>query len=602
MRGRPIWALAAIFAASAAVSAVAAHADVAALLSQAETVLITDVLQIVPAALLNQNDPVSISDSVQIVPSALLNRNEPVTVTDSVHLTPSALLTVTEAVHISDVVSFPDTTPPAVTVPAAIVAEATSANGATVTFTATANDPDNGVVPVTCTPASGSTFPLGNTTVTCSASDPAGNTGTGTFTITVQDTTPPAIGASAITTGDGKPYVAGTWTNQSVQVGFTCTDFGTGVDPATVTPPVTLSANGKDQSVTGSCTDKVGNSSSMSFDKIDIDKTPPTIAYQGQSPAANGSGWNNSSVVLNWSCADALSGPGATNVSATVATEGTNQSATGTCTDLAGNTSQQARTGINIDKTPPVVTASAGTADGKAYVPGTWTSQNVTVTFTCTDGRSGVASVTSPITVSSEGTNQSASGDCMDKADNAAARATFSGINIDRTPPVTGFAAQPGPLNGRQLVTGTGHIVITPGALTFDATCYDSFGLTAVLSATDNLGGARSIKYGLAPIVAGKPLPNPALDHSIAGSSGTIPFLTSGAYVLSYAAVDAAGNQEATQTRWLFDNTVVGVSCVTTPVPVSRLPQAGTITVTGSLKIGPYTLPFSFSFSYPSRD
>jgi hypothetical protein len=38
---------------------------------------------------------------------------------------------------------------------------------------------------VTCTPASGSTFPLGATTVTCSATDTAGNTGSSTFTVTV---------------------------------------------------------------------------------------------------------------------------------------------------------------------------------------------------------------------------------------------------------------------------------------------------------------------------------------------------------------------------------------------------------------------------------
>jgi hypothetical protein len=183
-----------------------------------------------------------------------------------------------------------------------------------------------------------------------------------------------------------------------------------------------------------------------------------------------------------------------------------------------------------------------------------------------------------------------------------ALRATFSGIDIDRTPPVTGFTTQPGPLNGRQLVTVTAHVVVNPGAVAFDATCYDSFGFTAALTATDNLGGATSIKYGFAPIVAHKPLPNPALDHTITGSSGTIPFVTNGAYVLNYAAVDAAGNQEATQTRWFFVSTLLGVSCVTTPVPVSSLPQAGTVTVTGSLKIGKYTLPFAFSFTYPGRD
>ena len=36
-----------------------------------------------------------------------------------------------------------------------------------------------------CLPASGSTFPVGNTTVTCTATDPVGHTATGTFQVTV---------------------------------------------------------------------------------------------------------------------------------------------------------------------------------------------------------------------------------------------------------------------------------------------------------------------------------------------------------------------------------------------------------------------------------
>ncbi len=86
-----------------------------------------------------------------------------------------------------------DTTPPVLTLPADIVAEATGPNGAAVTFTATAVDDVDGVVPVTLSPASGSTFPLGTTTVTATATDAAGNVATGTFTVTVRDTTPPVI-------------------------------------------------------------------------------------------------------------------------------------------------------------------------------------------------------------------------------------------------------------------------------------------------------------------------------------------------------------------------------------------------------------------------
>src|SRR5204863_4070001 len=83
-------------------------------------------------------------------------------------------------------VTVQDTTPPALSLPAPITAEATSASGATVTYTATATDLVSGSVPVTCSQASGSTFALGTTTVSCSASDTHGNTAYGSFTVTVR--------------------------------------------------------------------------------------------------------------------------------------------------------------------------------------------------------------------------------------------------------------------------------------------------------------------------------------------------------------------------------------------------------------------------------
>jgi hypothetical protein len=83
-----------------------------------------------------------------------------------------------------DNVSVPDTTPPVVTVPASATIEATSPAGAVFTYTASATDNIDGVVPVTCAPASGSTFPLGVTTVTCTATDAHGNAGSASFTVT----------------------------------------------------------------------------------------------------------------------------------------------------------------------------------------------------------------------------------------------------------------------------------------------------------------------------------------------------------------------------------------------------------------------------------
>src|SRR5262249_48887203 len=83
-------------------------------------------------------------------------------------------------------VNVRDTTPPAITVPSTINATADAqCNGANVSYTASANDVCAGPLPVTCSPASGSRFPLGPTTVTCNATDPSGNLGTKTFTVNV---------------------------------------------------------------------------------------------------------------------------------------------------------------------------------------------------------------------------------------------------------------------------------------------------------------------------------------------------------------------------------------------------------------------------------
>src|SRR5918994_4990007 len=81
-------------------------------------------------------------------------------------------------------VTIRDSTPPVVTVPADISVETEDPNGAVVAFIATAFDLVDGDRPVVCAPPSGSIFPVGTTSVTCTASDTAGNQGSATFTVT----------------------------------------------------------------------------------------------------------------------------------------------------------------------------------------------------------------------------------------------------------------------------------------------------------------------------------------------------------------------------------------------------------------------------------
>ena len=98
--------------------------------------------------------------------------------------TDSKQLTTTETFRVT-VTALPSNQPPALTLPGDISVQATSSNGAVVTFSAIATDDHDGSVAVTCTPASGSTFAIGTTTVSCSAKDSQNLSASGTFKVTV---------------------------------------------------------------------------------------------------------------------------------------------------------------------------------------------------------------------------------------------------------------------------------------------------------------------------------------------------------------------------------------------------------------------------------
>lgn len=78
---------------------------------------------------------------------------------------------------------YPDTTPPVVTVPGDMTV--ISASPIKVTYSASALDDVDGPLTPSCSPASGKIFQLGSTTVTCTATDSSGNTGTSSFVVIV---------------------------------------------------------------------------------------------------------------------------------------------------------------------------------------------------------------------------------------------------------------------------------------------------------------------------------------------------------------------------------------------------------------------------------
>jgi hypothetical protein len=84
---------------------------------------------------------------------------------------------------------------------------------------------------------------------------------------------------------------------------------------------------------------------------------------------------------------------------------------------------------FGIDNDPPVTTAAVSpepNANG-------WHRADATVSFTCSDAISGVASCPEPVALSAEGANQTITGTAVDNAGNTAAASIT--INLDRTPP-----------------------------------------------------------------------------------------------------------------------------------------------------------------------
>ena len=113
---------------------------------------------------------------------------------------------------------------------------------------------------VACEPASGATFPLGTTTVTCSATDAAGNVGTGSFDVHVVDSTPPALSLPADFTVD-------VFDPKGLSANYlaTATDAVDAAPVVLCTPPSGTVPPPGQTTVECTATDAAGNASAGSF-------------------------------------------------------------------------------------------------------------------------------------------------------------------------------------------------------------------------------------------------------------------------------------------------------------------------------------------------
>ncbi|HLB88315.1 MAG TPA: hypothetical protein VJK29_11745 [Terriglobales bacterium] len=135
--------------------------------------------------------------------------------------------------------------------------------------------------------------------------------------------------------------------------------------------------------------DNGGNVEAPKTIVIRLDKTPPTIT-SSRTPSPNINGWNNANVTVSFQCSDSLSGLAVVSPPAPtiLSSEGANESVSGTCQDLAGNSASATLGGINIDKTPPTVACSASP---NILWPPDNNSVPVSVSVTVSDSLSGSA-------------------------------------------------------------------------------------------------------------------------------------------------------------------------------------------------------------------
>jgi hypothetical protein len=181
------------------------------------------------------------------------------------------------------------------------------------------------------------------------------------------------------------------------------------------------------------------------------------------SPSANAAGWNNTDVSVRFICSGTTSAIVYCQPPVLVQTQGPNQVITGTTTDGAGNTAS-ATVILNIDKTPPTITAIA---DPSPNAVG-WNNTDVSVSFVCSDAMSAIASCPQPVFVQTEGQSQVITGTARDGAGNTASASVT--LNVDKTPPVAAITTPlQGQFFGASPITVQGTINDVSGLAT--ATC-----------------------------------------------------------------------------------------------------------------------------------
>ncbi len=254
-------------------------------------------------------------------------------------------------------VAISDNEAPAITCPSNIVANNTTGScDAIVSYNApTGTDNCTGVTSNrTAGLASGSTFPIGATTVTYLATDLAGLTATCSFTVTVNDTEAPTINCPSNVTINADSSTCGAAVSFNTPAGTDNCGAATTLQTAGLASGATFPV-GVTTQVFGA-TDGAGNTTTCSFSVTVVDIETPTISCPSNvSAAANGAGCTatvtyntpvgtdnctNSSTVLSGGFASGAAFPsGVTTVTYTVADQSGNSATCSFTVTVSGNVS-----------------------------------------------------------------------------------------------------------------------------------------------------------------------------------------------------------------------------------------------------------------------
>ncbi len=263
-------------------------------------------------------------------------------------------------------------------------------------------DPETTAVISGCTT---DTFTTDTTGVTssCTAHSVGGST-TKAVTLKIDKTAP----TNVVLAPSGTDGTNG-WYTSEVNVVTSGTDSTSGV---TCTPDKLLSTESASHSVSGSCTNGAGLTTSATPITVKIDLSDPSASLAVTSGTLGSNGWYTTNVTVTATGSDSLSGPVTCDRPVDLVDETKGTMVTGSCTNDAGRTTSAAGITVKIDKSNPTAAlAPSGTVGENG-----WYTSKVVVTTRGSDSISDPTSCTDDQTIDQETSGTVVNGSCTNDA------------------------------------------------------------------------------------------------------------------------------------------------------------------------------------------